>query len=185
LGHNQTGIPLMKNVRFISRILHVVCKGLAVLYLATALYMAIVFLLSRGPEGTGLLQLTAPNGFTIMFPFTRTPFLLGENTNWFKAMMLVATAAYGTFAWLLGDVFWVFKQEKLFTRTGVRKLTIFYLANLTVPGLILVIALFFTSDVKDLVNLTILHGIIGIFAYFMASIFNQGVALQDEQDYTL
>jgi hypothetical protein len=178
----------MKNVKVLSAILHLISKAMAVLYIATACYAALVFLLAKKAGGSPLsplLEIRQPGQFVIMLPFTHTPFLLGDYTTRYILPMLFATAAYGIFAWLLGDVFKVFKQEKLFTRQGVRKLTLFYWVNLVVPPLILILSTFFTDDHRDFLNITILHGIIGIFAFFMASIFNQGVALQDEQDYTL
>ncbi len=175
----------MKKVKLISKILEIVCKVFAVLYLATAVYIILVLILDQNLDSSGPFQQKGQSGFTIMLPFSNVPFLLGENTTGFKIMMLLATIGYGTFAWLLGNVFNAFKQEKLFTRDGILKLRAFYLLNLIVPPLVLVISFFFMDDVRDLINLTILHGIIGIFAYFMASIFTQGVALQDEQDYTL
>jgi phage shock protein PspC (stress-responsive transcriptional regulator) len=175
----------MKKVKLVSRILEIVCKLFSVLYFSTTIYIVLVFMLDQQADGTGLFQQNNQGGFTIMLPFTNVPFLLGENTTGFKTMMILATVGYGSFAWLLGNVFNAFKQDKLFTREGIRKLTVFCLVNLIVPPLVLLISFIFTDDVRDLVNLTILHGIIGIFAYFMASIFAQGVALQDEQDYTL
>lgn len=175
----------MKKVKVIAKILEIICKVLSVLYLSTAIYILLVFMLDQGLDEKGLFQQNSQGGFTIMLPFTGIPFLLGEPTFWFKTIMLLATAGYGIFAWLLGNVFNAFKQEKIFTRYGVRKLTIFYLVNLIVPPVVLIISFFFTDDITDFLNLTILHGIIGIFAYFMASIFTEGVTLQDEQDYTL
>src|SRR5688572_27597226 len=175
----------MKKVKVTARILEIICKIFSILYLATALYVLLVFLFDQNLDQSGPLQLNSHGGFTIMLPFTDVPFLLGDPTVWFKVVMFLATAGYGIFAWLLGNVFYAFKQDRLFTREGIRKLTAFYLVNLIVPPLVLLISFFFTDDVRDFLNLTILHGIIGIFAYFMASIFSEGVMLQDEQDYTL
>src|SRR5215210_3593814 len=111
----------MKNVKVISAILHLISKVMAVLYILTVCYAGLVFLLAKKPGGSTLLEIRQPGQFVIMLPFTHTPFLLGDYTTRYILPMLFATAAYGIFAWLLGEVFKVFKQEKLFTRQGVRK----------------------------------------------------------------
>lgn len=173
----------MKNVKLIAGILHFLSKVIALLYLCTAVYALLVILISRFRETS--LFAASEGGFTIMYPFTQTPFLLGDNTSLFLVMMIVIFSGYGVFAWMLGEVFRLFTLDKLFTRTAVKTLTAFYLLNLLVPGTVLLVNLFFTRDVKDLVAITVLHAVIGIFAWFMANIFKQGLALQDEQDHTL
>src|SRR5688572_25185565 len=133
----------MKKVKLVSRILEIVCKVFSVLYFSTAIYIILVFKLDHQADGSGPFQQNKQGGFSIMLPFTNVPFLLGDNTIGFKTMMLLATIGYGTFAWLLGNVFNAFKQEKLFTRAGIRKLMAFCLINLIVPPLVLLISFIF------------------------------------------
>jgi purine-cytosine permease-like protein len=64
------------------------------------------------------------------------------------------------------------------------KLSRFYLTNLIVPAAFLVLLAFFGHEIIDILRITLLHLVIGVFAYFMAAIFKQGVHLQEEQDLT-
>ena len=48
----------------------------------------------------------------------------------------------------------------------------------------LVLLAFFGHEIIDILRITLLHLVIGVFAYFMAAIFKQGVHLQEEQDLT-
>jgi predicted permease len=86
------------------------------------------------------------------------------------------------FLWLLGGVFQAFKQERLFTKKGFSQLSRFYSVNLTVPVLILIILAVLGQEVQDIIRITFLHLVIGVFAFFMAAIFKQGLFLQEEQD---
>ena len=88
------------------------------------------------------------------------------------------------FLWLLSGVFHAFKQVKLFTAKGVVQLSRFYITNLLVPFLFLLLFLLFRNEMSDLLRIILLHVIIGVFAYFMAAIFKQGLLLQEEQDLT-
>jgi hypothetical protein len=174
----------MKKVKIITGTLHIICKAIGGLYILTALYAGIVILIGKFGK-TSLFEVPEPGGFIINFPFTRQPFLLGDNTPHYLIMMIVLIAGYGMFAWLLGNVFNVFTRAKLFTPANVRTLTIFYLLNFIVPLTILLIDLMLGKDVRDLIIIVILHATLATFAWLIANIINQGVPLQDEQDYTL
>jgi hypothetical protein len=171
----------MKNVRIVASILHYVSKAWAVFYFAIGMYAAGALSGSQ----VAWLKMIPGDRFIITLPFTDVPFLIGDYDATAILLMGMAVLAFGIFAWLLSGVFQVFRQQKLFTRHGVQKLTTFYQTNLLVPPGLLVLSFFFFDEVQDLVNITVLHGIIGVFAYFLASIFDQGVTLQDEQDFTL
>ncbi|RYF89554.1 MAG: DUF2975 domain-containing protein [Chitinophagaceae bacterium] len=84
--------------------------------------------------------------------------------------------------WLLSQVFKTFTQKKLFTQTGINHLQRFYLANLILPGIAYIVLLLVNEEAEDVFMLVMLHAIIGVFAYFIAAIFRQGVLLQNEQD---
>lgn len=126
----------------------------------------------------------AQSEFTLFYPFTKKAFLLGDYTVSFLFTYLFIIAFYGFFLWLLSDVFRSFRQEKLFTQKGVLRLSRFYITNLLVPVLFLILVIFFQSEMSDLVRIMFLHLVIGVFAYFMATIFKQGWILQEEQDLT-
>jgi hypothetical protein len=83
---------------------------------------------------------------------------------------------------LLSGVFHAFKQDRLFTKNGLLQLSRFYMVNVIVPVVIMLLLLIFKQEVEDIVRITFLHLIIGVFAFFMAAIFKQGLVLQEEQD---
>ena len=172
----------MKNVRAISKVLFLLCRGYGALMLLVAVYTAGVLWIG---DGTDLLVRLPGGRFTISYPFSHTAFLIGDFGLSSVSIMLSVLVGYGVFALLLGNVFKVFRNEKLFTAEGVRALALFYRVNFVVPVGALLIAALAGLEIKDFLVLTVLHGIIGIFAWFMANIFKQGVALQDEQDQTL
>jgi hypothetical protein len=174
----------MKSIKVVAGILRGLSIAAVLFYGFTALYAAFVIIFARNPE-LGLFQKEKEDGFVINFPFTHKPFLLGDNNPHFLVMLVVTFAGYGIFAYLIKRVCEIFRQDKLFTEKAVLRLKQFYLFNLIVPGSILLINLFFTRDVSDGLAVTVLHGIIGVFAWFLAVIFRQGLALQEEQDLTL
>ena len=174
----------MKNVKVVAAILYYLSRILAIMYLASAAYVLIVLMLAR--SGSSRLFDTSETGrFVIMYPFTQTPFLLGDNTTGFITSMIGLLIGYGIFAWLISNVFKVYLQPRLFTATAVRTLSIFYLFNFIVPLLVILGVTILKGELRDVIIISILHGIIGIFIYFMAAIFKQGVSLQTEQDLTI
>ena len=175
----------MRTVRIISNFLFILTRILAFPYLATALYALVVFLLLNFKPSLGLPINIIDDGtrFEILFPFTNTPFLLGDNNFPFIVEMLLFIALYGIFFWLLSDVFNAFKQKKIFTKYGVVKLSRFYIANLAVPIVVFIVLSLLSQDERSYMGgVVALHFIIGVFAFFMAAIFKQGVSLQNEQD---
>jgi hypothetical protein len=174
----------MKTVRLVSSVLFYVSRAAAFLFLLTAVYSAGVVLLYYYSSSSALPIQITDQYFTIFYPFTRKPFLLGDYTASFLFSSFLTIAFYGLFLWLLSDVFRAFRQQKLFTKKGVSRLSRFYITNLLVPLLLLLMLLLFQNDISDLVRIMFLHLVIGIFAWFMAAIFKQGVILQEEQDLT-
>jgi len=125
-------------------------------------------------------------GFIIFYPFTHKTFLLGDYNSSYLTMMIVLLSFYSLFLWLLCRVFYAFKQQKLFTHASVIKLSRFYITNLVLPPLCLMIAILFYREMAgDFLVICLLHLVIGVFAFFMAAIFKQGLILQEEQDLTL
>lgn len=121
--------------------------------------------------------------FNILFPLTEQTILIGEyNLNYIVFNYFMVFVLYGVFFWMLSNVFKVFTQPKLFTKKNIKQLKYFYLANLFIPSVASIIAYTFSSIDRDVIMLIILHFVIGIFTYFLAEIFRQGVQLQNEQD---
>jgi hypothetical protein len=173
----------MSTVRFIARILFLLSRIAALVIMVVALYAIAVVLLSLFTNSSAVPIQVSDNGtFEIFFPFTRTPFLLGDYTASYLVSNLSVVTFYGLFLWLLSDVFLAFKQPKLFTVRGVNRLSRFYITNLAMPFLFLVLLMAFGHEMIDLLRITLLHIVIGVFAFFMAAIFKQGLLLQEEQD---
>lgn len=168
----------MKLVRLISTIAFYLTRILSIGYILTALHLvvSVVFGLS------GLKHLES-NRFALCYPFTDKYFLLGsEFTAAYITEMALLLAFYGAFFWLLSNVFKTFRQQKLFTAQGIHNLKLFYVANLVIcPLLFLILSMLSTED-YPYTMMVIAHGIMGIFALFIAAIFQQGVSLQNDQD---
>ncbi|MCU0451170.1 MAG: DUF2975 domain-containing protein [Bernardetiaceae bacterium] len=169
----------MKLVRLSSAILFYVARALALGYLAILAYLLASVAL-RLPS----FQLLDKKRFVIYYPFTQTRFLLGSQyTAAYLTEMVLVLGVYGAFFWLLGQVFHTFKQPKLFTQAGIGRLRAFCLFNLVVPGLMLgLMQLLATGEDFPLGLVFMFHTVIGVFAFFIMSIFQQGVHLQNEQD---
>jgi hypothetical protein len=175
----------MHTSRSIARILYYLSRMGAWLFTLVLLYTVTVLVLSTtGLVHTLPIEITKAGSFTIFYPFTRTAFLLGEYTTDFIVSRFTLIAFYTLFIWLLGDVFHAFRQQKLFTPRGVSQLTRFYITNLALPVLFLLLVGLFGEQLSDMLRIGFLHIVIGVFAYFMASIFKQGLVLQEEQDLT-
>lgn len=170
----------MNIVRFIARILSVVSRIAAVGYLLS-------FLLSAVSLYTGWSLNLIDNGrrFEIDYPFTHIPYLLGEYNNGYIIMFLLLLGLYALFFLLVGNVFHVFTQTKLFTAYGIRQLRIFYLGNLVIPALAMLLISIVYDVESPLQILVILHMLLGVFSYFMAAIFKEGYHLQSEHDLIL
>lgn len=170
----------MKTVRFVARFLLALSRMLAVGYLISFL-LSLVALTS----GWSLNLVSENRRFEIYYPFTKVPYLLGEYNPGYMLMFLLLLGLYAIFFFLVGNVFKVFTRSKLFTTYGIRQLRNFYLGNLIMPicaGAVIAICYGFESP---MVILVILHMILGVFTYFMAAIFEQGLVLQSENDLIL
>jgi hypothetical protein len=176
----------MKTVKSIANLLYYLTKIGSILYFLTAAYGAAVVLLARNFAASWVPMKILDNGsFEIYFPFTKTPFLLGDNSTSYFITSLLTVTLYGIFLWLLSDVFNAFRQDRLFTPKSVSRLSRFYIANLTVPIIVLIFLAIFSKDLRDTLVICFLHFIMGVFAFFMAVIFKQGLVLQEELDLTL
>jgi len=176
----------MQTSRYIARILYYLSRIAAWFFTAVFTYCFIILVLwVVGLRQSLPVQVTNKSTFIIFYPFTRTAFLLGDNTTDFIVSNFSLLAFYTIFIWFLGDVFQTFRQSKLFTSKGVSQLSRFYITNLVLPVVFLVLVGLFGQQLSDMIRISFLHVVIGIFAYFMASLFKQGLVLQEEQDQTL
>ncbi|GAB3989812.1 hypothetical protein GCM10028807_15520 [Spirosoma daeguense] len=169
----------MKKVRIIATGLLYLSRAAAIPYLATALYCIVCFMFQKSlvhPFDGG-------QRFVINYPFTQKRFLIGDEYSFpYIFEMIAFIGLYGLFFWLLGNIFKTFREKRLFTEKGVSRLTIFYLLNFLVPLPFLILHIAYAYEVETLVILTMLHTVLGVFAYFMAVIFSRGLHLQQEQD---
>lgn len=168
----------MKTTHIISRILFYFTRFLAVVYFTLALYSVLTL-------STGWFLTFTDSGkyFQVCYPFTSHPLMLGDyNMPYILFDFLSPLSLYGLFFLLSSNVFKVFYQPKLFTPNGISHLRRFYLSNLLIPSILLFIAFFFVPLDNEVWIFIILHGMLGVFAYFLAAIFKQGLNLQNEQD---
>jgi hypothetical protein len=176
----------MNTVRSIAQVLYYLALIFGILYCFTAIYASLVLLFSGNGQPSWLPYIEKPNGsFQINYPFGSRPFLLGDNSRFFKTVLLLVTWGYAIFLILLSGVFDAFRKNKLFIPQSVRQLTRFYKLNLFIPVVILIFFILASWDTSEIIFITFLHAVVGIFAYFMSSIFKQGLLLQEEQDLTL
>ncbi len=168
----------MKSVKIIASVLYYLFKILALGYLVTALY-TLINCSFQAP----FFEKLENNRFAVNFPFSSKHFLLGsEFTTQYVSEMVLGIALYGAFFCVLSDVFNAFKQEKLFTHFGIKKLKRFYIFNLIIYPVFAIIWSVITVEDFPFLAMIVAHLIMGLFIFFMNAIFEQGVKLQNEQD---
>jgi hypothetical protein len=175
----------MRAVRFIAGILYYLTRIVSILILMITFYATILVLINWAHPAPSLpIQILKDGSFQIFLPFTHIVFLLGDYSTAYLVTNLLTFAFYGLFLWLLGGVFYAFRQPKLFTKNGVVQLSRFYLINIFIPFVLIVLFVVFGQELGDLIRIILLHLVIGVFAFFMTAIFKQGLILQEEQDLT-
>ena len=168
----------MKLTRFIATIAFYISKLMAAVYFLSALHLLIssIFKLST-------LKLLENNRFQLNYPFTNKPFLLGSEYSFsYLTEMVSIIIFYGLFFWFLSNVFKTFRKQKLFTSQGIKNLKIFYITNLIISPVLFIMLSFFSKEDYPYFAMIMGHAIVGLFALFLAAIFNQGVNLQKDQD---
>ena len=171
-------ILVMKPVRIVARILFYLSRVICVFYCLAGLWVAY----AAGTKSPSFKVIENGKKFVVSAPFGERPYFIGENYTGYILQMVALLLLYGLFFWLLSLVFKTFTQKILFTKTGIHHLQRFYLANLIIPGIAYIVLMLVNEEAEDVFMLVILHAIIGVFAYFIAAIFRQGVLLQNEQD---
>jgi hypothetical protein len=168
----------MKQIRKISKVLFYVTRTIAFLYVLTSIFGFVSFAFK-----TQNFELTKDAAsFQINFPFSHTPFLVGQNNPSAIWEMILGILIYSLFFWLLSNVFNAFEQPKLFTEKNVKTLQIFYIANFIIPILMLIFLVINQNFSTSFWSVALLHILLGVFIYFMTIIFKQGLHLQNEQD---
>lgn len=168
----------MQQTKFIAKILYYISLVLAIGYLGSVIYSIFCIV-------TGLSTQTYSDGqfLRILFPFTQQPFMIVDNNaTYIIVAFALPLSLYGIFFWMAARVFKVFLQPKLFTRENIVELKRFYVLNIFVPLPISILASFFIPVENIIWGLGLVHFFLGIFAFFLAGIFAQGVSLQKEQD---
>lgn len=167
----------MKRTKIVAKALYMVCRGFAIGYSIATLYAACCIITGIW---TGLAE---ENHLHIFYPFTTKVFLIAENnTSYILFSFLLPLVLYSIFFWLVSNLFRVFLKPTLFTPQNVVHLKRFYMFNLIVPALATAIGSFFVPIENFIFALVMVHFFLGIFTYFLAAIFNQGIGLQNEQN---
>jgi hypothetical protein len=175
----------MIRIKGIAGFLYYITRIFSVVYSVIAVYAIVVLVLAKS-TGAAWVPVKVENGeFTVYWPFTERPFLLGDYSNAYLVPTLLTIGFYAVFFWLLGSVFDTFRQAKLFVPSSVARLKRFYLFNFLMPILIVVASILYMGSTNDYLMIALLHAILGVFTFFMAAIFRQGLLLQEEQDLTL
>ncbi|SKA06176.1 hypothetical protein SAMN04488128_102538 [Chitinophaga eiseniae] len=169
----------MRRTKIISKILFYISRALALGYLLMIIYAVICLL-----TGWNVRPTAGRAAFVdILFPFTSSPFLIIDTApTYIIFSFLLPLVLYSLFFWLASEVFKVFHQPRLFSSQNVIHLRRFYIFNVFIPGAAALLSRPFTEIGKDVWLLVIVHFFLGIFIYFLAAIFTQGLQLQKEQD---
>jgi hypothetical protein len=169
----------MNKVRLISRILYIICKVLLVGYGLTFLHalIALVF------KTSSLNIIEDGKRFEIYFPFGKVSFLIGYFEKGYIIFgFLMVLGLYAIFFYLLGNFFKAFASEKLFTIQNLKYVNWFSYSNLILPILALILASLVMPIEDEISALAMMHILLGVFAYFLAALFQQGLKIQNDQD---
>ena len=173
----------MKAAKLLANVLFHLSRLAALLYAAIAFYVGAVLLLFS-VTGKGPIAVS-DSRFTVYYPFTGKPFFLGEYSLSFIVVSIVSMFIYVLFIWLLSEVFNAFRGERLFTPGNVKRLWRFSMLNLLTPAAGIAFLLVVGELYSSAIMIAMLHLLIGVFAFFMLTIFKQGLELQQEQDLIL
>ncbi len=177
----------MRLIRIISKGLKGLAIVLALVYGLSFIYCAFVMLLhTLVPAAPWVPFEEFDDRFVVLFPFTDVGFIT-ERLHWgSQLLVLVILGSYSLFFYLLGRLFAAFSQEKLFTGRSVEGLKRFSWLSLSLPVLVFLFYALVTNEAgMGEVLLLIAHLLLGVFAFFLLAIFQEGYHLQQEQDLTI
>lgn len=166
----------MKKTKIISKVLFVIARSLTWIYFITSIYGLVSLI-------TNINLQTDEHKIIVEYPFTDISFLILDNSlNYVLFAFLLPMLSYALFFWLLSNVFKVFLQDKLFTKSNIIHLKRFYLTNIFLPILLVTFSSFFIEVENGIIMITALHLLLGVFIFIFSEIFNQGLTLQNEHD---
>nr|WP_314495865.1 DUF2975 domain-containing protein [uncultured Chryseobacterium sp.] len=168
----------MNQSKSISKVLYYLCILLSAGYLITFFYSAFCLI-----TGFAISPYKENLYLHIHYPLTEKTFLIIENNYpYIVFSFLFVLLTYGLFFGLSAKVFRVFFQSKLFTAKNIAQLKAFYIYNIFFPLPLALTATFFVEVESIIWGLVFIHFMLGIFCFFLANIFKQGLHLQNEQD---
>lgn len=169
---------MKKKSKSLAKILYIISRVLALIYFIILCYSLFCLI-------TGIYLKISDNGqiASILYPFSENPFLNLENHRPYLIFgFALPLLLYAFFFLVASKVFKVFTLDRLFTKENIKYLQLFYVINLFLPLPITILCSFFIEIPNGLWMLSLVHFILGVFIYFLAEIFTQGIGLQDEQD---
>jgi hypothetical protein len=175
----------MKIVRLMAGLLYFITKLLAWVSSLIAGYYLVIMVLAQYVDGSKLPLAISGESYVVFYPFTKSPFLIGEYNGPFIISSLVTMVLYSLFLWFLTGVFNAFRKDRLFTQRNVRRLSRFYRLNFIGPVGCIIVLVLLGWQLNNAIVIALLHVLAGVFAFFMAAIFKEGLILQEEQDLTL
>ncbi|RZS99569.1 DUF2975 domain-containing protein [Aquimarina brevivitae] len=125
------------------------------------------------------------NEFIIKIPFTDSVIKGNYETKVFLAITIFLIF-YTVFFYLASNIFKTFKSKVLFTKKASRYLLYFTFWNLlyAVTELVIIGILYQRMSITETPE-WMLHLILGIFSWFIASIFKEGTQIQQENELTI
>lgn len=169
---------MKKKSKSIARIVYFISRVLALIYFFVLGYSLLCLI-------TGVQMKISDNGqiASILYPFSENPIFHLENHKAYLILGFVLPLfLYAFFFLATSNVFKIFTLDRLFTKENIKYLRLFYAINLFLPLPITILCSFFIEIPNGLWMLSLVHFILGVFIYFLAEIFTQGIGLQDEQD---
>jgi len=173
----------MKKIRGLATFLFITSRIVSLAFAATGMYALTIVVLYK--TGMQRIPLEVKNDhFVVFLPFSNIPFLLGDFNAAYLSISISIVVLYAIFLWLLSNVFLAFRQPKIFIPKNMKRLQHFYLFNFYVPLIYILSLVLWKQDFRDAILIVFLHLMISVFIFFMATIFRQGLVLQEEQDLT-
>ncbi len=168
----------MNRTKIIGSVLFYITSFLGSLYLIMTVYSLICLLTSWNT-----VSYSDGMYLHINYPFTKTPLMSVDNNLSYKVFsFLLPLSCYALFFLLSAQIFKLFTRRKLFTKSHLLILKRYYWLNILLPIICTAIATIFVTIEGGIAILIAVHFILGIFVFFLAEIFRQGLHLQDEQD---
>lgn len=148
-----------------------------------AIGLLLVFILMS--LATGNFELL-DNRFEIKIPLSEMS-IKGFYESNIITTISITLFCYTLFFYGLSEIFKVFKSENIFTKIVVRRLKYFALFNLIGPPLVFILIHYFIMQHSNFrtVPTYLLHVILGTFVLFIATIFQKGFQVQQENDLTI